>query len=46
MRVYVAQVNPRVGDLKGNMEIVREILQGSLGEGLIVFPELFLTGFF
>ena len=45
MRVYVAQVNPRVGDLKGNMGIVREILQESLGEAFIVFPELFLTGF-
>lgn len=45
MRVYVAQVNPRVGDLEGNREIIRQIVQGSSGAELIVFPELFLTGF-
>ena len=40
MRVYVAQVNPRVGDLEGNREIIRQIVQGSSGAELIVFPEL------
>ncbi|HKM43183.1 MAG TPA: NAD+ synthase [Limnochordia bacterium] len=45
MQIYVAQVNPKVGDLKGNSEILRQVLCGSTGAELVVFPELFLSGF-
>ncbi len=45
MKITIAQLNPVVGDIEGNLRKVADTLFGS-GEGadLIVFPELFLTG--
>ncbi len=45
MLVYLAQVNPIVGDLAGNAEMVHQIIQANSEADLIVFPELFLTGY-
>ncbi|MFQ5729781.1 MAG: NAD+ synthase [Waddliaceae bacterium] len=47
MRILLAQINPTVGDLAGN---TNKILQGiscgrSEGAGLVVFPELALSGY-
>ncbi|MCB2200652.1 NAD+ synthase [bacterium] len=47
MKVALAQLNPVVGDLKGNLEKVKDVLD-LIPEGdadLVVFPELFLTGY-
>ncbi|MCK9526040.1 MAG: NAD+ synthase [Limnochordia bacterium] len=45
MKTYLAQVNPMVGDLEGNLVILRQIVQANPEAELIVFPELFLTGY-
>lgn len=47
MHILVAQINPRVGDLKGNTElIIQRIRQGkSQKADLVVFPELALSGY-
>jgi len=44
----LAQVNPRLGDLAANREIIREQIASarSAGADLVVFPELSLTGYF
>ena len=47
MRIALAQVNAKVGDLAGNSDvIVREAAAAAArGAGLVVFPELALTGY-
>jgi len=47
IRVALAQINPTVGDLKGNAELIRTHIQeaGKLSADLIIFPELALTGY-
>ncbi|MDI9412612.1 MAG: NAD+ synthase [Bacillota bacterium] len=45
MLVTLVQQNPIVGDLKGNIGIVSETLKCCTGEQLVVFSELFLTGY-
>jgi NAD+ synthase (glutamine-hydrolysing) len=47
MRVTMAQLNPTVGDLDGNVGKVAETLDACAGDGpdLVVFPELFLVGY-
>lgn len=47
LRVALAQVNPTVGDLAGNRDLVlRSAAQASAsGAGLLVFPEMVLTGY-
>ncbi len=45
MQIYLAQVNPVVGDLAGNERILRRVAQANSEADLIVFPELFLTGY-
>jgi len=47
MKVTIAQPNPIVGDFEGNLEKVEEILFRARGDSpdLVVFPELFLTGY-
>ena len=44
----LAQVNPRLGDLGANRELVRERIASARAAGadLVVFPELSLTGYF
>lgn len=46
-RITIAQINPRVGDLRGNTQQVEEIYQGykSSGTHFIAFPELILAGY-
>lgn len=47
MKIGVAQINPTVGDLVGNLEILQNAYQSLLDDGsqLIVFPELALCGY-
>lgn len=45
MKVYLAQLNPKVGDLEGNLAQIRDVLRAKTGADLVVFPELFLTGY-
>ncbi|MBI4560946.1 MAG: NAD+ synthase, partial [Candidatus Rokubacteria bacterium] len=47
LRIGLAQVNPTVGDLEGNVRKVLEWLSRARGQGcdLIAFPELVLTGY-
>ncbi|HDS16703.1 MAG TPA: NAD+ synthase [Proteobacteria bacterium] len=47
MNIALAQLNPTVGDLDGNLEKIRFSLEESqrAGADLLLFPELFLTGY-
>jgi NAD+ synthase (glutamine-hydrolysing) len=47
MRLALAQANATVGDLTGNAALVMELAKQAHSEGadLIVFPEMFLTGY-
>ncbi|MDP8214357.1 MAG: NAD+ synthase [Candidatus Euphemobacter frigidus] len=45
MKITIAQLNPTVGDITGNLDKVKAALGGTQPDtDLIVFPELFLTG--
>lgn len=47
LRLALAQVNPIVGDLLGNSELIRTCIAGakSAGAQIVVFPEMVLTGY-
>jgi len=47
LRVALAQVNPTVGDLDGNADIVIATVKDAAAQGahLVVFPEMMLTGY-
>jgi NAD+ synthase (glutamine-hydrolysing) len=47
VRIALAQVNPTVGDLAGNAEIILDWTRraGARGAQLVVFPEMTLTGY-
>lgn len=45
MRLTLAQINPTVGDLDGNMALIRRVRDGATDSDLIVFPELALSGY-
>lgn len=47
MRILIAQINPTVGDIDGNARlIIQSIEKGkSLGAGIVLFPELALSGY-
>jgi NAD+ synthetase len=47
MRVAIAQVNPTVGDLAGNRQLVEEAAAKAVSEraDLVVLPEMVLTGY-
>jgi len=47
MRIVLAQLNPTVGDVFGNVRRVEQALEQArgLGPDLVVFPELVLTGY-
>ncbi len=47
MRIAIGQINPTVGDLAGNRDLMTRfaVRAADLGAGLIVFPELSLTGY-
>lgn len=46
-KVALAQLNPTVGDLKGNLELVRQAAQQAAAQGadLMVCPELIVSGY-
>ena len=47
LRIALAQVAPRLGELEANLERHRELIRRARGDGagLVVFPELGLTGY-
>lgn len=47
MKVTLAQLNPTIGDYAGNLAKVEQVLMNcaSAAPDLVVFPELFLTGY-
>lgn len=45
MRVTIAQLNPVVGDIEGNLRKLKEALTGSANSELLIFSELFLVGY-
>lgn len=47
IRVAMAQINPRVGDLEGNRDLILRYTRMAGGEGadVVLFPELALTGY-
>src|SRR4030095_1225271 len=47
LSIAIAQVNPIVGDVTGNLAIVRRARDqaAALGADLVVFPELVLVGY-
>ena len=47
MKVAIAQLNPKIGDIQGNLEKAEYALRSVYADKpeLIVFPEMFLTGY-
>jgi len=47
MRIGIAQLNPIVGDLTGNLALAIDAYEQLIGQGvdLIIYPELFLCGY-
>src|SRR5512137_2001043 len=47
MKITMAQLNPVVGDLSGNASAIASTYEAAAkaGSDLVVFPELFLTGY-
>ncbi|MEU9337186.1 nitrilase-related carbon-nitrogen hydrolase [Streptomyces sp. NPDC048290] len=45
LRVVLAQLTPRPGDTAANLDRLESVLAGHADAELIVFPELFLTGY-
>lgn len=47
MRILVAQINPTIGDLKGNTHLIIQAINRGKSQkaDLVVFPELALTGY-
>ena len=47
MKIYLAQIAPQVGDMSGNVRLMREAVARAeaLGCDLALFPELVLTGY-
>ncbi|NLC52592.1 MAG: NAD+ synthase [Firmicutes bacterium] len=46
MRITIAQLNPVVGDLSGNLDRLEHLLaREGAGTDLVVLPELYLTGY-
>jgi len=48
IRIAIAQMNPRLGDLRVNLDLYEQYLQRAAAGGaeLLLFPELSLTGYF
>ena len=47
LRIAIAQLNPTVGDVAGNLELARKARADAAGQGadLVLFTELFLSGY-
>jgi NAD+ synthase len=48
LRIALAQLNPTVGAIRHNLELAKSTLADVAGQGadILLFPELFLTGYF
>ena len=48
LKLSLAQLNPTIGDIEGNIALMRDAASSALGQGatLVVFPELSLTGYY
>ena len=48
LRVTLAQLNPTVGDIDGNIDLMHAAANKAVADGasLVVFPELSLTGYY
>jgi NAD+ synthase len=48
LRIALAQLNPKVGDLPGNLALARKALADAVAAkaDILMFSELFLTGYF
>lgn len=48
LKFTLAQINPTIGDIAGNIELMREAAEAAAAQGseLVVFPELSLTGYY
>ena len=47
MNIAIAQLNPIVGDIEGNIARLKQVLEKLIPElpDLTIFPELYLTGY-
>ena len=45
IKICVAQLNPRVGDLVGNTRAIIDVIDSCLASDIVVFPELALSGY-
>lgn len=47
MKIALAQINPVIGDLRGNSQSIRDVARRARDQGadLVVFPELSVTGY-
>ncbi len=47
MKIYIAQLNPTVGDLENNFQLLKKTVENgdSLKADIVAFPELYLTGY-
>lgn len=47
MKIALAQINPKVGDIPGNVRLIEDFARAAqvIGADLAVFPELALTGY-
>lgn len=48
LRLTLAQINPTIGDIEGNLALMREAARGAYQQGarLVIFPELSLTAYY
>jgi NAD+ synthase (glutamine-hydrolysing) len=48
LKLTLAQINPTIGDIEGNIALMRDTARRAAAEGakLVVFPELSLTGYY
>jgi NAD+ synthase (glutamine-hydrolysing) len=48
LKIALAQINPTIGDIEGNVALMRNGAQAALANGaaMVVFPELSLTGYY
>jgi Predicted amidohydrolase len=45
MKIRIAQINPKVGDIKGNCQTIIRCIHESHQSDLLVFPELCICGY-
>ena len=45
MKIRLAQINPTVGDIDGNTDLIIKTIKSSSEGSIIVFPELSITGY-